>query len=155
MNMRHAELRSAAEKATKGPWIRAGCRQKLIEDCLMVGPDTFLIAGIPIGRTDKSHAEAFRDAGYLAKVDPGTVLGLLDEIDTKAATIARLEGENARLRIALEPFADYIAGTIGTTMAGGMVITRGSSLARRQLTIGDCQIARAALASLASDEAKP
>lgn len=103
-----ADLREAAEKATKGPWVRSGVRQKLIEDCLMVGPDTFLIAGVPIGKDDKSHAGAFRDAGYLAKVDPTTILSILDELDAQSATIARLEA--ALQSIANSPHCAYTDG---------------------------------------------
>lgn len=100
--LQFADLREAAEKATKGPWVRAGARQKLVEDCLMVGPDTFLIAGVPIGKDDKSHAGAFRDAGYLAKVDPTTILSVLDELDAQSATIARLEAATLRMAATID-----------------------------------------------------
>jgi hypothetical protein len=48
-----------------------------------------------------------------------------------------------RLRKALAPFANYVAGQ--RALPEDMKITQGSPLARRQLTFGDCLEAEAAL----------
>ena len=68
------------------------------------------------------------------------------EIDNRAlaARLAAAEAEVERLREALRPFADYADGRGG--VAYDHVITMGSQLAKRQLTMGDCYVARAALA---------
>jgi hypothetical protein len=44
---------------------------------------------------------------------------------------------------ALKPFAEY--ADANKIMPAGLIITAGSRLARRQLTMGDCYAARAAL----------
>lgn len=72
-----AELAKGCEGVTPGPWIRSGVRRKIHDqDCLMVGPDGFMIAAIPVGRRPNEHAGAFRDAGFIAACDPQTILSL-------------------------------------------------------------------------------
>ena len=99
-----AEIRARDAGATPGPWIRSGVRQKLRdEDCIMVGPDGFLILAIPYGRHPKDHAGAFRDAEFIARarediprlLDTLTAsesarLALVAQLDEKDAEIARL-----------------------------------------------------------------
>ena len=88
---RVAEIRALAEKATPGPWIRAGVRHKIgQESCFAVGPDVNPIAFLPIGsqQRDRFHAEAFKDAAYIAALDPQTVLALLA---SHAALVAEVE----------------------------------------------------------------
>jgi hypothetical protein len=75
---KRAELRALAEKATPGPWQRSGVRQNVTENCIMVGPDNFLIVAIPHGAHPNDHAGAFNDAGFIAACDPQTILALLD-----------------------------------------------------------------------------
>ena len=71
------ELERLARAATPGPWIRSGCRRKMgDEDCIMVGPDGFLIAALPIGQP-RDHAGAFNDAAFIAAANPATILALL------------------------------------------------------------------------------
>src|SRR5688572_6371238 len=55
-----------------------------------------------------------------------------------------LRAEIERLRAALEPFADYADPS--NRFPATAEITHGSKLARRQLTMGDCYAAHAALA---------
>ncbi len=84
-----AKLREIAQKATPGPWQRSGVRQKLgDEDCLMVGPDGFNIAALPIGRRPNEHASAFCDAAHIAAFDPPTVLAILDELEKTLEALA-------------------------------------------------------------------
>ncbi len=66
--------------------------------------------------------------------------------NTKAVQIARLKAENAQLREALKPFADFANGSGAKHFPDNLVITSGSGMARKQLTLGDCHRARAALA---------
>lgn len=56
----------------------------------------------------------------------------------------RIAAENARLRGALQPFAEFAGGTVGRPPAD-TPITMGSRIARRQLTMGDCARAADAL----------
>ncbi len=49
------------------------------------------------------------------------------------------------MREALRPFAEFAAKA--DVLPDDFVITKGSGLARKQLTIGDCRNARAALAA--------
>ena len=86
-----AELKLAAEKATPGPWQRSGVRQKLDADCIMVGPDGFKIAAVPIGGPE-DHAGAFCDAGFIALANPQTILSLLDQLSAAQEEIERLKG---------------------------------------------------------------
>lgn len=82
-----AELRRLAEAATPGPWSRSGVRQKIEEDCIVVGPESGWLIAFPIGRRPKEHAGAFCDAGFVARCDPQTILSLLATADR----CARLE----------------------------------------------------------------
>jgi hypothetical protein len=84
------EIMQRANAATKGPWIRFGVRSKLgDESCVAVGPDGCPIAYLPIGsqQKDKYHAEAFKDANFIAhaRVDVTTLanayLAALDQIE--------------------------------------------------------------------------
>ena len=98
---RVAEIRALAEKATPGPWIRAGVRHKIgQESCFAVGPDVNPIAFLPIGsqQRDRFHAEAFKDAAYIAALDPQTVLALLASHEALRAEVERLREENAVAR---------------------------------------------------------
>lgn len=62
-------------------------------------------------------------------------------VEGKAADeIERLQKQRDKARAALKPFADF--APISPLFPDDMVITKGSSLARRQLTIGDCRKAR-------------
>ncbi len=71
-------LETLAKAATPGPWQRSGVRQKLMgEDCIMVGPDGFLIVALPIGKYPKEHAGAFNDAAYIAACSPDKILALI------------------------------------------------------------------------------
>ena len=82
------EWRTIAEKATPGPWQRSGVRQKLgVEDCIMVGPDRFLIVALPIGKNPGEHAGAFLYAGYIAAFDPTTAIAIIDELLSRRASI--------------------------------------------------------------------
>ena len=85
------ELERLARAATPGPWIRSGCRRKMgDEDCIMVGPDGFLMAALPIGQP-RDHAGAFNDAAFIAAANPATILALLSERAELLATVERLE----------------------------------------------------------------
>ena len=52
--------------------------------------------------------------------------------------IEHLKATNAKLRAALKPFADYADSPLALKMDRNFVITQGSPMARRQLTMGDC-----------------
>ena len=94
--MNLTEMKEACAKATPGPWIRSGCRRKIgEEDCIMVGPDSFTIAALPIGRRPNEHAGAFNDAAFIA-MSRSAVPEL----------IARLEKAEALLRQAIDPHSD-------------------------------------------------
>lgn len=68
------------------------------------------------------------------------------EISALRVAIAALRAENERLRAALKPFADYAPDQSKlTALPATVVITNGSPVAKRQLTIGDCYNARRAL----------
>jgi hypothetical protein len=74
------------------PWIRSGVRYKLgSEDCIMIGPDGFMIAAFPIGRNPKDHASAFCDAGFT-----------VEAVNSHSALQARVE----ELEEALKFYAD-------------------------------------------------
>jgi hypothetical protein len=60
--------------------------------------------------------------------------------------IAALEREVAILKEVLQPFADFADESV--TLPNTFVINKGSSMARRQLTMGDCYRARAVLEGL-------
>jgi len=71
-------LEAVCAKATPGPWIRSGCRRKMgDDDCIMVGPDGFLIAALPIGHRPNEHAGAFNDAAHIAAMSPATAQRLI------------------------------------------------------------------------------
>lgn len=70
-------LEELAKKATPGPWMRSGVRQKITEDCIMVGRDGFLFLALPVGRNPKEHAGAFMDAAYIAACSPERILALV------------------------------------------------------------------------------
>lgn len=75
------ELTVLAKRAQPGPWTRSSVRQKISEECIGVaGPDGLFFAALPVGRTDLSHAEAMRDAAFMAAANPLTVLSLINEI---------------------------------------------------------------------------
>lgn len=48
------------------------------------------------------------------------------------------------MRDALKPFADYAAAYV-SPLPDSLIISKGSSMAKRQLTMGDCRAAQAAL----------
>jgi hypothetical protein len=52
---------------------------------------------------------------------------------------------SAKAAAALQPFADYAGSTI---LPDDFVITMGSGMAKRQLTVGDCSRAAAALETI-------
>lgn len=88
-----------AEGASPAPWIRSGVRQKLRDvDCLMVGPDEFLIAAVPIG-TD--NPGAFRDAGFIA-ASRTAVPSLITLCKSQAEELAALRERVAKV---LQSFA--------------------------------------------------
>jgi hypothetical protein len=66
--------------------------------------------------------------------------------------IAALRAEVEKLRSALKPFAEY--GVASSTLPDDFPISPGSTMARRQLTIGDCRRAKAALAAPVDQERK-
>lgn len=86
-------LKALAEAATPGPWQRSGVRQKISEDCIMVGPDGLQILAIPYGWHPKDHAGAFKDAAYIAAANPQTVLTLLASVETLTADLERVTAE--------------------------------------------------------------
>jgi hypothetical protein len=47
------------------------------EDCIMVGPDGFLIAALPTGNRPEEHAGAFKDAAFIAAANPAAILELI------------------------------------------------------------------------------
>jgi hypothetical protein len=119
-NTTDAKLRELAEKATPGPWQRSGVRQTITENCIMVGPDSFLIIAVPVGKNPKEHAGAFCDAGYIAACDPQTILSLLDRLSGESALKARveeLEREMAELIVAVE-------AEVNEKGAGGFLLAR-------------------------------
>lgn len=82
------ELGVLAAAATEGPWQRSGVRQKVRdEDCIMVGPDGFLIIALPIGSNPKEHAGAFNDAAFIAACSPDVIMGLLAHIAAQAEVV--------------------------------------------------------------------
>ena len=95
------ELERLARAATPGPWIRSGCRRKMgDEDCIMVGPDGFLMAALPIGQP-RDHAGAFNDAAFIAAANPATILALLSERAELLAAVERMRGEMAGMETRL------------------------------------------------------
>lgn len=56
--------------------------------------------------------------------------------------IEKLRAENAKLREALRPFAEFVGPRTISSFPPHMPITNGSQMARKQLTIGDCDFAR-------------
>jgi hypothetical protein len=86
-----------------------------------------MIPGFP-----EAHAQAFEDGGYDH---------LADALPQHFAA-HRIAGQ-AELRAALEPFAAFDDGRAPEHLP----ITSGSGMARRQLTIGDCRKAKAALSA--------
>lgn len=85
-----------------------------------------------------------------ARTDTGKLLaeneGLIAHAKAAAYGIKRV----AELEAALRPFADYADPR--NTVPAGLHITQGSYLVKRQLTMGDCYGARAALADTAKGE---
>lgn len=89
------------------------------------------------------------DAHYQANIDK-----LRAELATALSAAAELRAENERLREELKPFVDFADPT--GAVPDDYVITGGSSLAKRQLTMRDCRNARAALSPRAVvDEGTP
>lgn len=66
------------------------------EDCIMVGPDGFLMAALPIGQP-RDHASAFNDAAFIAAANPSTILAILSERAELLATVERMRGKIERL----------------------------------------------------------
>jgi len=61
----------------------------------------------------------------------------------ECSVVLELRAEIERLRAALKPFADYADPR--NTVPADFRISAGSTMARKQLTMGDCYRARAAL----------
>jgi hypothetical protein len=61
-------------------------------------------------------------------------------MDALGQEIDRLRADNEKLRDALSPFADFAGQPVGRP-PDDMVLTNGSRMARRQLTMRDCRIA--------------
>ncbi len=77
------EIEEARSKATPGPWIRSGIREKLgQESCICVVAAKEAIAFLPIGsqQNDKYHASAFCDAAYIALMSPDLTEALVREL---------------------------------------------------------------------------
>lgn len=75
------ELEGLCYRATPGPWIQSGVRQKLgTEDCIVVGPESpgWLIA-LPLGQP-RDHAAAFSDAAFIAAANPTAIKALLADL---------------------------------------------------------------------------
>ena len=66
-----------------------------------------------------------------------------DKIEELIAEVERMRAENANLRVVLKPFADYADPT--NRMPADLTVSAGSWRAKRQLTMGDCYVARRAL----------
>ena len=106
------ELERLARAATPGPWIRSGCRRKMgDEDCIMVGPDGFLMAALPIGQP-RDHAGAFNDAAFIAAANPATILALLSERAELLAAVERMravESSQKPVPMTAQDLADHAA----------------------------------------------
>ena len=128
------ELERLARAATPGPWIRSGCRRKMgDEDCIMVGPDGFLMAALPIGQP-RDHAGAFNDAAFIAAANPATILALLSERAELLATVERMRGalETKLLEAKIncdgsESSVAYADGVIDTYNAARAALTTGEA----------------------------
>jgi hypothetical protein len=73
----------------------------------------------------------------ISKMRPNSEMASMDH------EVAKLRSEVERLRAALKPFADY--ADKHNSVLGQTIITGGSPLAKRQLTMGNCYDARRAL----------
>lgn len=76
------EIVEKLDGVTAGPWIQSGVRQNINANCIMVGPENFLIVAVPCGAND--HASALRDARHIARCDPDTmraIAQLVKELD--------------------------------------------------------------------------
>lgn len=60
----------------------------------------------------------------------------IDQVGTLKAKVMRLTVMLERAERALKPFADYADKHAG--ISPGFIISKGSLMARRQLTMGDC-----------------
>jgi hypothetical protein len=98
------EMREDLEGVTPGPWIQSGVRVNISENCIMVGPDGFLIYAIPWGRHPKDHAGAFRDAAHLRRCSPDNIRAILDDRDRLIAENERLKAERDEARATISAF---------------------------------------------------
>ena len=89
---------------TPGPWQRSGVRRKLgNEDCIVVGPDSFAIAFLPIGRRPQEQAGAIADACLIsaapdllvALIGLGEAMRDFDGADARLIQLAALAGRAA------------------------------------------------------------
>lgn len=108
-----AEMKAAADRATPGPWVRSGVRQKWrlsygdrLQDSHSVGPDDGKgwVALVPYD--ERNHAEDFANAAHIAAASPYNVLALLAELerareerdDTQAA-LEKLERHDRNMMV--------------------------------------------------------
>jgi len=89
---------------TPGPWQRSGVRRKLgDEDCICVGPDSFSIAFLPIGRRPREQAGAIADANLIAAAPEllDALCALIDmDVAYKRGPVVEVAVEKARAAIA-------------------------------------------------------
>jgi hypothetical protein len=133
-------LKELAEKATPGPWRviidddgkplsgRPSVQAPDELDCAIVGWDGFIKEHWRSARGDK---EIHANASFIAAANPQTIIALCERVE--------------KLEAALKPFAEYCNGRTSDLFSDDQNITLGSSLARKQLTIGDCRFARSIL----------
>jgi hypothetical protein len=98
------------------PWSRSGVRRKLGgESCIVIGPDGYAIAFLPIGLD--GHAAAIKDADAIcaalnARAEAAAEVALLtEERDQQQAAAEAAEAEVKRLRDALQWYASPEAWT--------------------------------------------
>jgi hypothetical protein len=141
MNASNEEMRAAAEAATPGPWETNGTQVNIVDEERRRAEERlahFYVAQTSTDTRDPRNAAVQRaDARFIALANPSTILTMLDR---EAALLT----ERDALRAALEPFAEFV-GERDTWLPDDRPITPGSSLAKRQLTAGDCRRAAAAL----------
>jgi hypothetical protein len=119
-------LRELADKATPGPWKVSSNLAKLAGDFFLqiIGPRWICMI---MDDCEKSE----EDAAFIAAANPQTIIALCERVE--------------KLEAVLKPFAEYCNGRTSDLFPDDQNITLGSPMARKQLTIGDCRLARAAL----------
>lgn len=141
---RLAAIEARLEKATPGPWhvdkhsaYIWSARDEMVADSDCIGrlPERAVVrirgvgASLPIEDNMQFIAHAREDIPWLVA-----------ECTRLRSELSSAEGEIATCKKALEPFAFYSLNSKG--LLDAYVITTGSSMAIRQLTIGDCRRAR-------------